>query len=117
MRYEELITEVASGDVSQKATDELRDVIEKLIARATEEGSAKGSLTVTLNFTVQRDGAFEVFPKITSKSPKASIAKGAAWLSPKGELLFTDPRQGKLKLKDAPAANNVVDLPGKKAGG
>lgn len=118
MHFDELISQIGAGETNQRASEELREVIAKLQALAADTGTAKGSITVQLKLTVQRNGVLEVVPTITTKCPKPPAQKGTAWLTPKGELAFTDPRQGALALRDSPAPSNTIDFESakKKAG-
>lgn len=115
--FDQLIREVNGGEANSRASDELRELLAKMRHRAADDGESTGTITVTLKLSLARNGAFEMVPTVSSKAPKVPVQKGNAWLSEKDELLFRDPRQGDLKLRDAAAANNVRDLPGAKKNG
>lgn len=97
-------------ELSEK-TQELTELLQdEAVLRAKE---VKGTITFSLDITVEPNGIAELVPTVTVKKPKPKREKSVAWVSAKGgRLLFEPPRQQKLPLHEvaAPSApREVID--------
>lgn len=111
MTFDELITEMDSGQVNSDVTREMRDLVASLNQRAQRGGSAKGEITVKFKFAAANNGRVEVKCETTVKRPGPPKAEETRWIGDGGELLASDPRQSTLPLKVAGANDATIKTP------
>lgn len=64
----------------------------------------KGTLTVTLSFSVDGNGAIAVAGDVKTKTPKKPRAASVFFRTPGNNLSIENPRQQKLPLREVPAS-------------
>ncbi len=103
---------VNDGSFQHELAGALHDINAKLQTIASNEGKAKGQLTITINLTHQDDGTVQVEPVVKAKVPEPRRRKSTFWMTPGGNLSPNNPKQVRLEFKDvsAPAAP-AKDLP------
>lgn len=84
---------------------ELQKLVRRLRGHAQFHATAKGTLTVTFNFTMDNRDQLETKYDIKVKEPKRVRPKSTHWVNgTTGELTIEDPRQLKLKPRGVPSA-------------
>lgn len=63
--------------------------------------TAKGSLSIKLDFTRDRHGQIEIKADHTIKAPKNPTAKAIAWSTVDGALTIANPMQRRMDIRDA----------------
>ena len=114
--FEQLVSSLDTGEPGRRFTQDWRELLAKLTARAEDDDKASGSMTLTLKVHVTRKGEIEITPDSATKVPKAPASKMRRWLTPEGALVARDPRQIAMNLKDAPGASVHHLDPNQKAG-
>lgn len=105
--FDELIAKLDSGQTNSEITREVRDMLAALNERAQNSGSAKGKLTLTLDFAVANNGRVEIQASTKIQRPGPPKTKETRWIGPKGELLAADPRQSGFAFKVAGAGDRT----------
>lgn len=64
-------------------------------------GTPKGSVTLTLNYGLNRKGEVAASGKIATKTPNAPAASATLWSNAEGDLSPVNPDQMRFELRDA----------------
>lgn len=107
-----IIGQLGDGDLADEIARKQRKLIENLTGHAYHyKANAKGRLTVELSFSVDDAGVVEVRGTVKTKEPPPKACKATLWATKGGNLTAANPKQGKLNLREVPAAPPVRDLP------
>ena len=102
------LAEFSDGDFNADLGAEQQTLLSKLqdlALAAGREGKAKGSITITLKYEVTGKGTVSISPSMTVKTPRRGHSATAAWLDKAANIVWQDPRQQVLKLREVPAAD------------
>lgn len=100
------------GECEADLSREMNELLAKLRALAEEDnGSAKGSLVLTLNFEVDVKDQCEIGYFIKTKEPTPTRHKANVWLNKSGNVVFENPRQQKLPLREVPKGSTELRDP------
>lgn len=91
----EIIGTIERGDAAQDLTVEIEKVLGTLRDVAGEKRTAKGSVTLTLNFSLEGQNV-EIEAAITSKVPKVKRARTFMFINGAGQLTNEHPSQASL---------------------
>lgn len=110
--YARTLAMIDAGEVELQASLALHRLMRQLKHEASaRHGSAKGSITLKLDFDVSISGMVEVKPTISTKVPDRKVAKAIAFLDEDANVVMTDPRQQELPIREVPApAPEVRDV-------
>lgn len=97
--FDELISVHKSGETNLELSRELRSLMDKLSERATEDGSASGSITLTLKLEASGSGRVEITATSKVQAPGPRKTSEVRWLGKSGSLESQDPRQATLPLQ------------------
>ena len=86
---------------------ELSETLQKVIAQLRDHAEAhtvgKGSMTIKLNFTVEKDGIVSVDTDVATKLPKEKRGRSVFWTTEGNNLTAENPRQQRLPIRDVSA--------------
>ena len=94
---------IGRGDFLAEIGTELKSVNEKLSTLASQNGKAKGEITIKLAIKHEANGVVEVHPDLKVKLPSVVRGKSVFWATEGGGLAANDPRQQSLPLREVPA--------------
>jgi hypothetical protein len=103
-KFHVLLSELDDGGIAGQLDGELEELMRKTqevaVSRGTA-GTAKGTMTVKLAFTVSANGEVEIDADHSIKAPRFSSAITRRWVDPKtGAILDKNPKQMTLKLQE-----------------
>lgn len=94
-----LLVELNQGRFHEEATEAQQKLVKEMTrVAASGRSKVKGTLTLKLNFTLDR-GRFDVDPDVTTKAPAVLRAVQTLYAGPDGQLLKEDPAQYKLGVE------------------
>lgn len=94
--------------IDAAAFAKLGELISKLDQHVHDYGgSAKGALTIKLDFRVDRDGV-ETRAKVTANTPEAPATRSNSFIGADGDLTGSNPLQPDLPLRDVMARESAV---------
>lgn len=88
----EIIGTIERGDAAQDLTNEIERTLKALQDAAGEKRAVKGSVTLTLNFTLEGQN-MEIEAAISSKLPKTKRPRTFMFLNGAGQLTNEHPSQ------------------------
>lgn len=91
----QIIGTIERGDAAHGLTNEIDKTLKALQEAAGEKRSVKGSVTMTLNFSLEGQN-MEIEAVITSKLPKVKRPRTFMFLTQNAELSLEHPTQGSL---------------------
>lgn len=91
----EIIGTIERGDAAHDLTNEIEKTLKALQDAAGEKRSVKGSVTLTLNFSLEGQN-MEIEALISSKLPKVKRPRTFMFLTQTGQLSLEHPTQGSL---------------------
>ncbi len=91
---------IDDGVAEAEASDELASLMKTLEAHAEDNGTAKGQITLVIDFKLDRKGRTDVTHDIKTKKPKKARAGSVFWVTKTGNLSNKHPRQLDLGLKE-----------------
>jgi len=110
-----LIGHHSDGELNNDATNEMAELLQALRKQAIIEGKAKGSITVTIAFEVDRRGVVSTAAEVKTKDPRPAKSGSVFWLTDGGALSVKNPKQQELPLRDVSANEKVArEVDGKK---
>ncbi|WP_118138469.1 hypothetical protein [Oceanicella sp. SM1341] len=96
--FSDFLQLINHGDAEITASERLRDVLDTLRNHAAEnQVSAKGSITVKIDLTLER-GMLKAKAAISTKTPTPPATEATLFLSREGNPTAHDPRQGRLNF-------------------
>ena len=103
--FSDLIRGLEHGQLHGDLSGHVRSIVEELSNHALDHGGkAKGTLTLTLDFTLSK-GVFQIDAEPKVKLPKRSRGTTMCWATPENNLSPQDPRQlqmfGPREVRDA----------------
>lgn len=101
-----LLCELDAGGFNTRASDAMRELMQKLHARAQDEGDAAGKLSIELSFAASRSGKTECRASFKVNAPSPKTEPTTFFITGKGRLSTRDPRQLKLAIRDVRRARN-----------
>lgn len=104
--FTQIIGVIERGDAADDLTKEVNKVLEALRDAAGPKSTAKGSVTLKLNFAVQGQ-TIEIDAEIGSSIPKAKRARSLYFLTKDGEISTEHPNQK--DLFEGPRAVNAAE--------
>lgn len=114
--FAHLLTQVDDGRLHAELSEELRRTAKDLADySATHGGKAKGSITLVLSLTADRDGTVSLVGDVNRKVPKSTPARTITWLDPAGNLVLSNPKQMQLGVREVPAPAPVRTIEAEKA--
>ena len=107
--FARFLEKLADGD----AHVELSEALHTLGAQLREEAirvdnRVKGEITLKLAIEVEPNGVVAIRYDVKTKTPEAKRPSSVGWISTGGNLLFENPRQQKLPLREV-GSGEVVD--------
>lgn len=95
-----LLCEIDAGNFNGRASEGLRELLQKLHARAQDEGDAAGKLSLELAFSATRSGKTECRASFKVNAPAPKSEPTTFFITGKGRLSTRDPRQMKLPIRE-----------------
>lgn len=106
-----ILAQLEGGALHEDLSDMVRDLSAKMSEYAANNGEAKGALTLTLSFKLDRGGVMDVVADAAVKAPKFKREKSLFWLTPGNNLSPENPRQTSLPLRSvSPAPETPRDV-------
>lgn len=107
--FSQLIQTLERGVLHADLTDEIKNVMEAMAEFAAGPGNhkAKGSLTLTLDFTMELD-TVRILPTIKTKLPELPRRPDMMFVTPNNNLSLEHPSQHGLPFDDARVRNAMV---------
>lgn len=99
-----LLAQIEDGGLRNELSEEVHELNTELAALAYDNGKAKGSITLTINFAHTGNGVVHVTRSIATKVPKVTGGESIFWVNGAGQLVNENPKQQKLGFKDVNAA-------------
>lgn len=112
---------IEGGALHDDLSDEVRELNAALSEYAASNGVAKGSITIKLNFVLEKAGTLDVTADIATKTPKTKRERTVLWLTPGNNTSTENPKQVQMfprrtavpeqppvAVPDAPAATRKV---------
>ena len=94
--FGQFLQSLEDGQLHGELSDQLRTIAEGLCNYQMEHGgSPKGSLSLTINFVLDR-GVFEIAAKVATKLPDAPRSKSVLWVTPGNVFTPANPKQMQL---------------------
>lgn len=111
------LSHVDDGDAVIACSQEMHDLMVALSEEADRtQGTAKGALTLKLDFKVEHSGVVGVTYSIATKEPTPARGGSVFWLSGGKNLVVENPRQKKLPFDvSRPAVEETRDALSEKA--
>jgi len=98
---DEILTLTDNGQYAPLLRAENEQLIREIVDFAASYGSkASGKITITINYTTDRFGQFELTAEHAIKPPKPPKAKGTAWPADEGGLTTANPNQKRMEIRD-----------------
>jgi len=97
------LQQLGEGTAHTELTTEMRDLLVLLHEEARSQGdagSAKGKLTLTIDFKVEAKGPVAIGWNVATREPKPVRAEDHFWLTPGRNLSRDNPKQQKLFPRD-----------------
>jgi hypothetical protein len=94
------VRQLADGDAEREASEALHELLESLRKEAEAQGAAKGILTLKFALTVDAMNQVEIAYDISTKEPTPLRPKAHLWITKGGNIVFENPRQQKLPLRE-----------------
>lgn len=92
--FAHLLTQIDNGQLHAELSEEVRSVAKALVEHSKAHGrEAKGSLTIVLRLTADKDESVEIVGDVSTKLPKVTRARTITWLDKDGQLVLTNPKQ------------------------
>jgi hypothetical protein len=88
LNFLELLQSFRRGELLRAA-----DIRREEVVRAVYDTSGEGSVTLKLNFKINKAGQLEIKPELTSKKPFPALGTGIYFATEDGDLLRRDPSQ------------------------
>jgi hypothetical protein len=98
-----LLQGIGDGELNAELSETLHGMNAKLSNHAVDFGKAKGTLTLTIEVDIDREGVVTLTPDVKTKLPKPARKKGRYWLTAGNNLSPENPKQTKLNLREVPA--------------
>lgn len=101
-----ILGQIGRGQLVEMATSRLAALVEAITDPELRAGDAEGEITLKLKLRLERDtGAMRVTPELTTKMPKQPLDRALFFVTPDGNLVRDNPRQGRMfeddsKVKD-----------------
>ena len=108
----DILDALDDGQASVRASQALRELLDRCTNHAVDNGSGKGVFTLTLEVNVTRQGKTDVAYGVKTKVPEAPKSKCVMFVGEGGVMHTSDPRQRRLPLHDiarSPAAHPVKE--------
>lgn len=99
-----VLAQCEDGALHAELSEKLVELSTSLSRHAESFGTAKGSLALTLTFSMDALGTTTIASDIKVKEPKAGRPKSVFWLTKANNLINENPRQTKLPLHEVPSA-------------
>ena len=107
--FGQFLAEAEDGQLHADLGRELEAIVATLDERIRGgAGKAKGTLTITLSFTLDNHGVCEVDGTIKTTLPKVERARSIFWVTPENHLSRFNPRQQSLPLHDVKTSREVI---------
>ncbi|HQR18023.1 MAG TPA: hypothetical protein PK948_06615 [Gemmatimonadales bacterium] len=107
--FPQFLRELEDGVLVDDLGSETREILATLSEHAAQNGSAKGRLTLVLNFALGSDGVVQITADYASKLPRSSRARTMGWLTPGNNYSRTNPKQAELPLRVMPGGESARD--------
>lgn len=107
--FGQFVAEAEDGQLHADLSRELEAIVAALDERIRAGASkAKGTLTLTLSFTLDNHDVCEVDAALKTKLPQAERARSIFWVTPENHLSRFNPRQQSLPLHDVKTSREVI---------
>lgn len=89
------------GDFLMEIHDKHETLIESLSDHVEEQHkTASGSITIKIDYKLDRAGMFQIGAKCDIKEPAKPAASAVAWMGSSGRLTPANPAQSKMEIRD-----------------
>jgi hypothetical protein len=105
------LSQIGYGDLQAELGEELQALNKKLALVASQQGKAKGKLTLVLSILHEAKGLVTIDAEIKIAEPRRARARSIFFTTPGGNLSLEDPRQQKLPLRDVGGKGAERDAP------
>ena len=101
---------VGDGDFHRDASDGLYDLGNAIQDQALRtESKVKGKMVITIDMSCDARGVVGVNVDVAVKKPKAKRAAAQAWITKHGNVVFENPRQLKMNLREVGARLDILE--------
>jgi hypothetical protein len=92
--WDQIFAAIQGGEFLQQLRNQRNDMMAALQEHFEEHrGGAKGSITIKLDFKLEKGGAVAVRASCKTETPNAPPAQGVFWAQPGGGLSLANPAQ------------------------
>lgn len=95
--FHQILTQIGRGQLVEVATERLAELVEAITDPELRAADAEGEITLKLKVKLERDtGAVKISPTLEIKKPKQPLDRALFFVTPDGDLVRDNPRQGHL---------------------
>ncbi|RBO54683.1 hypothetical protein DSD19_04720 [Rhodovulum sp. BSW8] len=99
---DQVLSLLDGGDFLSGLLEENRNLIQALLTHQREYGGApKGSLTIKLNYQLDRKCTLQITGDLDVRKPKEPKASTTAWITADGFVTPSNPNQMRMEVRDA----------------
>lgn len=99
MPFHMLLARIEGGVLHAELSEQLNDLNGELATLAAQNGKSKGSITLKLSLTHQRNGMVEVTADVKKDSPKIPRESSVYFVTEGNNLSVENPKQPNLPLR------------------
>jgi hypothetical protein len=99
--FNQILAQLEAGVLHEELSEKVRDLTAWMSEFAAQRGSAKGSLTLRLDFAMEK-GLVVIKGEVSAKTPKLDREQTVMWLTPGNNLSNENPKQQPLFPRKLP---------------